>query len=319
VCSSDLTDRKEREARLSLEAVAFDSQQGFVITDARGIIVRVNQCFTELTGYPGHEAVGKPALMHLAEPCGEGEGRRITEHIRAHNHWHGEIQVRHADGRDIPCLLTVTAVLDRAGRITNFVGAFYDISERKAAEQRIHELAYYDPLTHLANRRLLMDRLARAMANSRRTRQYGAILYLDLDNFKVLNDTFGHDYGDRLLSMVGERLTALVRDGDSVARLGGDEFVVLLGNLGTESKAALNNAEAIANKIRHALGKPYPLPGLSTDAYHNTASLGVCLFLDHEEPVESLLKYADIALYQAKSSGRNMVCVYQESFGQAMP
>lgn len=307
----DVTERKLREERLSLAAVAFDSQQGFVITDARGIIVRVNHCFTEITGYSNRESVDKPALMLLAEPYGEKEGRRIAEHIRDQGHWHGEIVLRRADTRDIPCQLTITAVRDRAGRVTNFVGAFHDISERKAAERRIHELAYYDPLTHLANRRLLMDRLVKAMANSRRTRQYGAILYLDLDNFKVLNDTFGHDQGDQLLCAVAERLSGLVRDGDSVARLGGDEFVVLLGNLGHDPKMSTRHAEGIANKIRHALGRPYLLPGLRAGTYHSTASLGVCMFLDHEEPVESLLKYADIALYQAKTAGRNAVCVYQ--------
>jgi PAS domain S-box-containing protein len=196
----DITERKLREERLSLEAVAFDSQQGFVITDARGIIVRVNHCFTEITGFSNREAAGRAALMFLAEPYGENEGRRIAENIRAQGHWHGEIVVRRADGKDIPCQLTITAVRDRGGRVTNFVGAFHDISERKAAEQRIHELAYYDPLTRLANRRLLMDRLVKAMANSRRSRQYGAILYLDLDNFKVLNDTFGDRKSTRLNS-----------------------------------------------------------------------------------------------------------------------
>jgi len=252
-------------------------------------------------------------LMLLAEPYGEKEGRLIATRIRDHGHWHGEIVLRRADGRDIPCQLTVTAVRDRGGRITNFVGAFHDISERKAAERRIHELAYYDSLTRLANRRLLMDRLVKAMANSRRSRQFGAILYLDLDHFKVLNDTFGHDYGDQLLCAVAERLNGLVRDGDSVARLGGDEFVVLLGNLGKDGKLATRHAESIANKIRHSLGKPYFLAGLRVGAYHSTASLGVCMFMDHEESVESLLKYADIALYQAKTAGRNAVCVYQAS------
>jgi diguanylate cyclase (GGDEF)-like protein/PAS domain S-box-containing protein len=315
----DITERKLHEERLSLEAVAFDSQQGFVITDAHGIIVRVNHCFTEITGFSNRDAADKAALMFLAEPYGESEGQRIAEHIRAQGHWHGEIVVRRADGKDIPCQLTITAVRDRGGRVTNFVGAFHDISERKAAEQRIHELAYYDPLTRLANRRLLMDRLVKAMANSRRSRQYGAILYLDLDNFKVLNDTFGHDHGDQLLCAVAERLTGLVRGGDSVARLGGDEFVVLLGNLGQNPKQASRHAESIANKIRHTLAKPYLLPGLHAGTYHSTASLGVCMFLDHEEPVESLLKYADIALYQAKTAGRNAVCVYQPTFGVLLP
>jgi diguanylate cyclase (GGDEF)-like protein/PAS domain S-box-containing protein len=309
----DITERKEGEERLRLEAVAFDSQQGFVITDARGQIVRVNDCFTALTGFERADVVGKPALMLLAEPYADEDGRSIVNEMRAVGHWHGEVVVRRRDGASMPCQLTVTEVRDRAGQVTHFVGAFHDIRERKEAERRIHELAYYDSLTKVANRRLLMDRLDKAMAHSRRGRQWGAVLYPDLDYFKTINDTLGHAMGDQLLRAVADRLVSLVRDGDSVARLGGDEFVVLLVNLGADAKSAGGHAEVIANKIRHALGKPYSLPGLRNGGYHSTVSIGVSLFMDHEYSLDALLKSADIALYQAKSSGRNSVCVYQES------
>jgi len=315
----DVTERKLREEQLSLDAVAFDSQQGFAITDAHGVILRVNDCFTEITGHPADQVIGRPGHAYLAEPLAEAEARHIEERVRATGHWHGELALRRIDDQAIPCQITVTAIHDRAERITHFIAAFLDISERKAAERRIHELAYYDPLTRLANRRLLMDRLAKAMANSRRSRQYGALLYLDLDNFKVLNDTLGHDRGDELLRAVADRLTGMVRDGDSVARLGGDEFVVLLCHLGADEQAATQYAEAIANKIRHALGQPYRMAGMRAGGYHGTASVGVCVFLDHTETQETLLKYADIALYQAKNAGRDTVCVYRQQASVPQP
>jgi diguanylate cyclase (GGDEF)-like protein/PAS domain S-box-containing protein len=306
----DITERKQVEERLRLEAAAFESQQGFVITDARGMIVRVNNCFTEITGHANVDVLGKPSSILLSSRENPELVGRVMTQVLDQGFWHGESTLRGSDGNDIPCQITVTAVQDHAGRMTHFIGAFSDISARKEAERQIHELAFYDPLTKLANRRLLMDRLAKAMANSRRSRQYGAILYIDLDHFKTLNDTLGHDYGDQLLQEVARRLAAQLRDGDSVARLGGDEFVVLVSSLGGDRRAAETNARSVADKILETLRKPYSLPNLSTGAYHSTASIGVCLYLDHEEPIDTLLKYADIALYQAKNSGRCCVRFY---------
>ncbi len=309
----DVTERKQVEERLRLEAVAFESQQGFVITDARGMIVRVNNCFTEMTGLAHADVLGKHGSILLSRQESQEALDSVVGHVHEHGFWHGESTLRGRDGNDIPCQITVTAVQDHAGRTTHFIGALNDISERKEAEQRIHELAFYDPLTKLANRRLLMDRLAKAMANSRRTRQYGAILYIDLDRFKTLNDTLGHDYGDQLLQAAAQRLAAQVRDGDSVGRLGGDEFIVLLANLGSDTRTAEVHAEAVADKVLETLCKPYSLPNLRDGAYHSTASIGVCLYLDHEEPIDTLLKYADIALYHAKNAGRACVRFYAGS------
>lgn len=309
----DITERKKVEEQLRLEAAAFESQQGFVIADALGMIVRVNNCFTEITGHANHEVLGKHGSILLSGAEGKESICRVVAHVLDHGFWHGEATLRGCDDNDIPCQITVTAVQDHAGHTTHFIGAFNDISARKEAERQIHELAFYDPLTKLANRRLLMDRLAKAMANSRRTRQYGAILYIDLDHFKTLNDTLGHDYGDQLLQGVAKRLAGLVRDGDSVARLGGDEFIILVANLGGDSRTAEANAKSVADKILETLGKPYVLPNLRAGAYHSTASIGISLFLDHEESIDTLLKYADIALYQAKSAGRDCVRFHTSS------
>ncbi|MGR9117517.1 MAG: putative bifunctional diguanylate cyclase/phosphodiesterase [Gammaproteobacteria bacterium] len=177
-----------------------------------------------------------------------------------------------------------------------------DLTERKRDEEKIRNLAFYDPLTHLPNRRLLMERLQQAIAECNRSTQYGAILFFDLDNFKALNDTLGHDKGDQLLEQVAIRLDHCIREVDTVARLGGDEFVVLLKNLSKNRQEAPFQAETVCEKILVTLNKPYQLAGIE---YHNTASIGVVIFGDHFISVEELVKRADIAMYQAKQAGCN--------------
>ena len=187
---------------------------------------------------------------------------------------------------------------------------FRDVSARKAAEAKIHHLAFYDPLTGLPNRQNLLDSLAHARDESAKTGQRGALMFIDLDNFKVLNDTLGHHKGDMLLQKVAERLTACVRKEDLVARLGGDEFVVLLQNLGSESSIALDKAQVVANKILVTLDAPYDLAGY---AHHSTCSIGITPFgtvYGRVNQVNDLLKQADLAMYQAKSLGRNQVCFF---------
>ncbi len=191
-----------------------------------------------------------------------------------------------------------------AGELQRFIVLSRDITERKLAVEEIHNLAYYDPLTKLPNRRLLHDRLQQAQSVSARADNYGAAVFLDMDNFKTLNDTKGHDVGDLLLQQVAQRLQVSVRDGDTVARLGGDEFVVILESLSSEAEEAVTQAGHIAEKLRAALGLPYLL---REQEYHSAASFGVSLFLGHQERVEDVLKHADTALYQAKSAGRNTI------------
>jgi len=192
------------------------------------------------------------------------------------------------------------------GGETCMLGVERDITERKLMEHEVHQLAFYDALTKLPNRRLLMDRLGHALVSSHRSREFGALLILDLDHFKTLNDTQGHDVGDRLLVEVARRLSDNVRQEDTVCRLGGDEFVVMLEGLGQDEQQAANQAEMIAEKVRHALNQPYSL-SRNQAKFHGTTSIGLTLFCGQDASVDVLLKQADVALYQAKDAGRNLV------------
>jgi diguanylate cyclase (GGDEF)-like protein len=191
---------------------------------------------------------------------------------------------------------------DSAGQTSHYVAIFQDITERKAAADEIQTLAFYDALTHLPNRRLLQDRLQHALDAAHRQQEYGALLFLDLDNFKSLNDTMGHDIGDILLQEVASRLLRCLRTGDTVARLGGDEFIVMLENLSTQRDQAMREAETVGRKILATLHQPYQLHGHD---YRGSSSLGIALFADENGSSEDILKQADLAMYQAKSAGRN--------------
>jgi diguanylate cyclase (GGDEF)-like protein len=199
--------------------------------------------------------------------------------------------------------------------VTHYVSSFTDISKRKEAEEQIRHLAYFDPLTQLPNRRLLMVRLGLALAGSGRRRRHGALLFIDLDHFKVLNDTEGHEVGDLLLVEVARRLRACVRQGDTVARLGGDEFVVMLEDLDEDERLAAGQAEGVGEKIRHAAAEDY---ALKDRAYRGTLSIGVILFRDGRDSVDELLKHADVAMYQAKADGRDAVRFFDPQMQSAL-
>ena len=201
------------------------------------------------------------------------------------------------------------------GKTTHYLGTFTDITLRKAAEAEIQQLAFFDSLTRLPNRRLLTDRLKQALAGSLRSHHTGALLFIDLDNFKNLNDTLGHDQGDILLQQVAQRLHGCVRDGDTVARLGGDEFVVMLQDLSVNQTEAATQAEAVGEKVLAALRQPYRLGQVT---HHSSASVGVALFNVNEGSVDELLKRADLALYQAKDAGRNTLRFFDPDMQAAM-
>jgi diguanylate cyclase (GGDEF)-like protein/PAS domain S-box-containing protein len=287
---------------LRIAAIAFESQEGMFITNANNVILRVNRAFTEITGYTTDEAVGQtPSLLN----SGRHDARffaAMHASIAQSRTWQGEIWNRRKNGEVFPQWLTITSVTDSAGALTHFVCTLTDISLRKAAEEEIQYLAFYDPLTQLPNRRLLLDRLTQALASSARSNRTGALLFIDLDNFKMLNDTLGHDKGDLLLQQVAVRLATCVREGDSIARLGADEFVLVLEDLSELANEAATQAEMVGEKILAALNVPYDLAG---HEYHNTPSIGVTLFEDHLNSVEDLMKHADLALYEAKKAGRN--------------
>jgi diguanylate cyclase (GGDEF)-like protein len=229
--------------------------------------------------------------------------------------WSGEIWDKRKSGNVYPKQLNITAVKDKTGNTTEYVAIFNDISEQKAAEDEIHNLAFYDTLTKLPNRRLLMDRLHQALSASARSLQYGALLFLDLDRFKTINDTLGHDHGDLLLIDVAKRILLCLREVDTVARLGGDEFVILIEEISASAESASQKTAMIAEKIRAALAAPYQL---KNHECHSSPSIGVCLYCGTDELEDVLLRHADMAMYQAKDSGRNAVRFFDPSMQQAV-
>lgn len=289
-----------------------------VITDISGRITWANHAFSELTGYAVSEAIGHNFNELLKSGHHDGTFyAAMWQHVLAGKVWHGELISRRKDGTLYYDEMTITPVRDPDGQITHFIALKLDISARKAAEHDLQNMAFYDPLTKLPNRRLLMDRLELSMAFSRRNKRHGALMFIDLDNFKPLNDEHGHDIGDLLLIEVAQRITQCVREEDTVARFGGDEFVVLLKELDADSADAAAHAKIVAEKIRSALARPHRLQLLQpengdTEIEHRcTSSIGIVLFSGREHDRDDIIKCADIAMYQAKSAGRNAICLHQ--------
>ena len=276
--------------------------EGIVITDKNCFILSVNPAFAEISGYSAEEAVGKKSNILRSGRHDDAFYAAMWESIGRTGAWQGEIWNRRKNGEVYPEWLMITAVKDETGLVTHYVGTFTDITARKKAEEEITNLAFYDTLTGLPNRRLLLDQIKRAMASSFRSARHGALLFLDLDNFKTLNDTRGHDIGDMLLQQVAQRLVNCVRQGDTVARLGGDEFVVMMEDLSENALEAANQTETVGEKILVTLNQTYHL---SSCVHHCTTSIGVTLFVNHQTSIDDLLKRADLSMYQAKAAGRN--------------
>lgn len=297
-------ERKQAEDDLRIASIAFESQEGMMVTDAKNVILKVNQAFSDITGYSAQEAVGHTPRLLSSSQHSEGFYEAMWECVHATGHWAGEVYNRRKNGEVFPQHLTVTVVKDASGIVTNHVATLTDITMNKAAAEEIKHLAFYDSLTGLPNRRLMVDRLNQALVFNARSGRDGAVLFLDLDHFKTLNDSLGHDVGDLLLQQVAERLVGCVREGDTVARLGGDEYVVLLERLSLDTLEAAAQVEVIGEKILSSLNQAYQL---GQHEYHCTPSIGVALFSHHNQSQEELLKHADIAMYQAKKAGRNTI------------
>jgi diguanylate cyclase (GGDEF)-like protein/PAS domain S-box-containing protein len=298
----DISSRKQADAELRIAATAFESQEGMQITDANCALLRVNNAFTNITGYTVADVIGKNPRILSSGKHNTAFFAAMWESINNTGTWEGEIQNRRKNGEIFPAYVNITAVKDSTGTVTNYVSTLTDITLKSEAAEKIKHLAFYDSLTGLPNRRLLTDRLHQAFSSGARSGREGALMFIDLDNFKDINDTLGHDIGDLLLQQVAQRLRSCVREGDTVARMGGDEFVVMLEELSARAIESATQTKRVGEKILSVLNQPYQL---ASHEYHCTASIGATLFSDHHQSGEELLKRADIALYQAKKAGRN--------------
>ena len=309
---------RDSKAQLKLHDSALNlASSAIVITDREARITWANRAFTQLTGYAFDEAVGR----HCGELVKSGyQDRQFYEEmwqtILFGQVWHGELVNRRKDGTLYHDEMTITPVRGKDGEITHFVAMKHDISARKANEEHLKNMAFYDTLTLLPNRRLLADRLKQTLTASKRSGRYGALMFLDLDNFKPLNDEHGHDAGDLLLIEAARRISSCVREEDTVARFGGDEFVVILKELDSDKAVSATLASGVAEKIRAALAEPYQLELLQAEEgktvieHRCTSSIGIVLFVSHESGEEDLLKWADAAMYQSKAAGRNTIHFY---------
>jgi len=311
----DITERKLAEQQLRIAATAFESQEGMIVTDANKVILRVNEAFSAITGYASDEIVGRTTELLHSGRHNEAFYADIWQSVARTGSWQGETWNRRKNGEIFPLWLTMTAVTNEGGGVTHFVATMTDITARKTAEAEIEYLAFYDQLTRLPNRRLLLDRLQQALMSSRRSGTEGALLFIDLDNFKDINDTLGHEKGDLLLQLVAERLKACVRDGDTLARLGGDEFVMIIEGLSNNPDEAAAQSKVVGEKILSALNEVYPLDHRE---HRNTPSIGITLFSADKSNINELLKRADLAMYQAKDAGRNTLRFFDPSMQAAV-
>lgn len=325
----DVTDlRKAEEALLQSEALAkqsleelkyqkfaLDKHAIVAVTDVKGRITYANDKFSEISGYSIEELIGQDHALLNSGYHPKGYFKQMYRTVANGGVWHDEICNRAKDGHLYWVDTTIAPFLDHNGKPQSYISIRTDITLRKAAEDKSNYLALYDTLTNLPNRRLLLDRLNQALVAAARNMRNGALLFLDLDHFKTLNDTLGHDMGDLLLQQVAERLTACVREGDTVARLGGDEFVVVLEGLGEQDVDAASQAEAIGEKILEKFIQPYQFKGYE---YHITSSVGITLFGKNGLKSDELLKQADIAMYQAKKLGRNALSFFDPKMQESI-
>ncbi len=300
--NADLTreveERKQAQTELLLAAEVFEhSLEGIVITDPHGAILKVNPAFTTITGYPQEEVLGQNPRVLKSDRHDEAFYQEMWRGIIEQGRWEGEIWNRRKSGESYPEWLSISAVKDAAGNTTHYVGVFHDITEAKESEEQIRFQAYHDALTGLPNRLLLKDRLAVAIHHAQRVAGKVAVLFLDLDNFKNINDSLGHIVGDWLLQSVAYRLLKLMREEDTVARLGGDEFVVMI-----EEVENVREVVNVAQRVIEAFAAPV---NVGNHELFVTPSMGITLFPEDGRDADTLIKNADLAMYQAKAAGRN--------------
>lgn len=301
----DITARKNTENELRIAAIAFESNEAMIITDTNSVILRANKAFTELTGYSTEECVGKKTNFLKSEHHDSKFYKEMWDAINRDGVWEGEIWDRRKNGEVFIKWLMITAVKNKKSVVTNYVGTQSDITARKAADKKMRDLAYYDALTKLPNRRLFFERLEHCITIAQRQHKQFAILMLDLDKFKPVNDTFGHLAGDELLQQVAGRISSCLRESDTVARLGGDEFIILLENVTHPNDAAL-----VSENIILALTTVFQLS--KCDSIFIGTSIGISLYPQNGVSAMTLISNADAALYQAKYEGRGRFVYFSE-------
>lgn len=293
---------KQSLEELKLQKFALDKHSIVAVTDVKGRITYANSKFCEISGYSLEELIGQDHVILNSGYHPKGFFKDMYRRVAGGDVWHAEVCNRAKNGHLYWVDTTISPYIDENCKPQSYISIRTDITQRVMAEKKSNHLALYDALTELPNRRLLQDRLNQALATSSRNGQLGALLFLDLDHFKTLNDTLGHGLGDVLLQQVAKRLVGCVREGDTVARLGGDEFVLLLEDLGGNALEAAIHTESIGEKILAALNLPYQL---DSHEHRSTPSIGATLYDDHQFSMDVLLKQADIAMYAAKKAGRN--------------
>lgn len=294
-CAFDLCKYRENALRVA-DAVFENTAEGIIVTDAANCIVRVNPAFSSITGYSAEEVMGRNPSLLKSGRHGSEFYRAMWESLDRLGHWEGEIWNRYKNGDIRVEWLSLAKIRDAAGD-AHHLAVFHDITRRKEAEELLRFKAHHDPLTELPNRALFMDRLQAAINQARRYHRIFALLLIDLDRFKEVNDTLGHTAGDQLLVEAAQRLASCVREADTVARLGGDEFAIILTEMRTDDEA-----EQIARRAVALLAEPYPLDAGTT---HISGCVGIALYPEHGRETDILLRNADSALYAAKHGGRN--------------
>ena len=318
----DVTEQKASEIKLRMLSTAIEQgPTSVVIANLNSEIEYVNSRFTHVTGYSSAEVIGKNPRVLKSGLTDKAIYDAMWRTLTQGKPWFGEFVNKRKTGEIYYEEAYISPVKDEDGTVSHYVAVKLDITARKQLEEEVRQLAFYDPLTQLPNRRLLNDRLGQALAASKRGNVYSALMFLDLDNFKPLNDTHGHEVGDMLLIEAANRLTGCVREMDTIARFGGDEFVVMLGELNKDKEASTTQAAIVAEKIRAALSEPYRF-SITNDAqidtsveHHCTASIGIVLFIGIESNQDDIMKWADAAMYEAKNAGRNQIRFYDKNVG----
>ncbi|WP_460133859.1 sensor domain-containing protein [Pseudomonas sp. S1_E04] len=304
----DISQQRRAEKDLRMAATVFEhSTSAILITDPAGYIVQANEAFSRVSGYAVSDVLDQLPNLLTVDEQQEAHLRYVLKQLHQHSTWEGEVWLRRRNGEHYPAWVGITAVFDDEGDLASYVCFFSDISERKASEQRIHRLAYYDALTHLPNRTLFQDRLHTALQSAERQKSWVVLMFLDLDRFKPINDSLGHAAGDRMLKEMATRLLGCVAEDDTVARMGGDEFTLLLQPR-VNREMALNRAIHVAEQILASLVRPFVLEGRE---FFVTASIGIALSPQDGNELSQLMKNADTAMYHAKERGKNNFQFYQ--------